>query len=411
MKIIKLEAENVKRLKAITITPEGNLVVVGGENGEGKSSTLDSIAYALGGKDAICDEPLRRGAGKGKVVCELDDVVVTRTFTEKGGTLTVRDREGVKQTSPQTMLDALVGKLTFDPLAFSAMDPVKQRATLQDLLGVDFTGIDARREAAYASRTEHNRDAKKTRAQLDANPEAPPDTPSVEVSVMTLVDELKRRQGVNGENAVVRANVDQADQIAVGALNEVERLKEALGLARTRSDQAIARRDELVLATCNLEDQDEAEITTQIENAEQTNLDVRRKRVREALQGECSRDKLAAEAKTKEIEDCDRTKSEILSAIEYPVEGLALGDDGVTFNGLPFAQASSAEQLRVSVAMGLAMNPKLKVLLIRDGSLLDDKSLALVAQMAEEADAQVWLERVGKGQECSVVIEDGEVAR
>jgi hypothetical protein len=76
---------------------------------------------------------------------------------------------------------------------------------------------------------------------------------------------------------------------------------------------------------------------------------------------------------------------------------------------VPFAQGSSAEQLRVSVAMGLAMNPRLGVLLIRDASLLDDDSMAIVAEMAATANAQVWLERVGDGAECSVVIEDGSV--
>jgi hypothetical protein len=82
----------------------------------------------------------------------------------------------------------------------------------------------------------------------------------------------------------------------------------------------------------------------------------------------------------------------------------------VTLNGLPLEQASSAEQLRASVAIGLAMHPKLKVLLVRDGSLLDEQSLAMVAKMAEQAGGQVWLERVSKGAECSLVIEDGMVA-
>jgi hypothetical protein len=86
------------------------------------------------------------------------------------------------------------------------------------------------------------------------------------------------------------------------------------------------------------------------------------------------------------------------------------GEDGITFNGLPFEQASSAEQLRVAVAMGLALNPTLRVLLIRDGSLLDAENLGMVAEMAAEADAQVWIERVGEGDECAVVIEDGHVA-
>ena len=88
---------------------------------------------------------------------------------------------------------------------------------------------------------------------------------------------------------------------------------------------------------------------------------------------------------------------------------IGFGDEGVTFNGLPIEQASSAEQTRVAVAIGLAANPELPVVLIRDGSLLDEDSLAAVAKQAAERGAQVWIERVGDGKECSVIIEDGEV--
>jgi hypothetical protein len=91
------------------------------------------------------------------------------------------------------------------------------------------------------------------------------------------------------------------------------------------------------------------------------------------------------------------------------VDGLSFDDSGVLLNGLPFSQASQAEQLRVSVAMGFAQNPELKVLLVRDGSLLDGNSLNLLDQMARDHDGQVWIERVGEGDQCAVIIEDGVV--
>ena len=69
-------------------------------------------------------------------------------------------------------------------------------------------------------------------------------------------------------------------------------------------------------------------------------------------------------------------------------------DEGVTYNGVPFSQASSAEQIRVSLAMAMALNPKLRVVRILDGSLLDADSMRQVAEMATAADYQVWVERV-----------------
>jgi len=103
-----------------------------------------------------------------------------------------------------------------------------------------------------------------------------------------------------------------------------------------------------------------------------------------------------------------QTKAQ-LAAAKFPVEGLSFDEAGVLFNGIPFPQASAAEKLRVSVAMGIAMNPEFKVMLIRDGSLLDETNLATVAKMAAKSGAQVWIERVGKGKECQVIIEDGYV--
>ena len=111
------------------------------------------------------------------------------------------------------------------------------------------------------------------------------------------------------------------------------------------------------------------------------------------------------------LDQIDLDKSAALAETKKPIDGLSFDANGVTFVGIPFGQCSSAEQLRVSVAMALAMNPKLKVLLIRDGSLLDENSLKILSEMAEASDAQVWMERVSKGGEVSVIIEDGEVKK
>ena len=95
---------------------------------------------------------------------------------------------------------------------------------------------------------------------------------------------------------------------------------------------------------------------------------------------------------------------------KFPIKGLAFDEETVTFNGIPFDQISQGERIKISVAIGLVLNPKLKILLIRDASLLDEKNLEMVAKMAQKMDAQVWLERVGKGKECQIIISDGSIA-
>jgi len=150
-------------------------------------------------------------------------------------------------------------------------------------------------------------------------------------------------------------------------------------------------------------------IRGRITSAESTNRKVRENRAYTEQSAEARGSREQGSALTEQIEALDAQKAERVEAADFPVDDLSFGDGEVIFAGIPFDQASSAEQLRVSIAMGLAMNPKLKVLLIRDGSLLDEESMELVSKMAEQADAQVWLERVGQDESTSVVIEDGSV--
>jgi hypothetical protein len=114
---------------------------------------------------------------------------------------------------------------------------------------------------------------------------------------------------------------------------------------------------------------------------------------------------------TRELDSLTERKREMLAKANYPIKGLAVSEDGtVLFEGVPFSQSSRAQQIRTSVAIGLAMNPSLRVLLIRDGSLLDDDNLEIVREMADAADAQIWIERVGNKDESAIIIEDGHVA-
>lgn len=426
MKIVRLEAENVKRLSAVEITPEGELVVVGGRNGAGKTSVLDSIAYALGGKDAICEKPLRQGAEHGHVVCDLGDLIVRRTFTERGGgTLVVENKDGARYRSPQAMLDRLVGRLSFDPLAFARMEPKRQLETLKRLVGLDLSDLDAERDRYYEQRRDANREVKAAEARLAGMPHHD-DAPEAEVSVADLTRELDaitemERQAQEREAAAQRASdsYQHAQEQIKESEAEIEELERRLQGARdlyARRAEIVTERHEVwETAECAARQArqdvpDGAPVRARIESAERENRKVRENADHAEQKAALDTAKALAAASDDQIQKIDAKKAQLVAEADFPVEGLALGDDGVTFGGIPFSQASSAEQLRVSVAMGLAMNPELRVLLIRDGSLLDDENLKLMAEMAAQNDAQVWIERVGEGKEVSVLIEDGHVA-
>lgn len=425
MKIIRLSSSNVKRLVAVDIQPDGSLVVIGGKNGAGKSSVLDSIMYALAGKGSIPAEPVRKGQRRAKVVVDLEGGLrVTRSFDAAGGSKLVVEDKGAEQKSPQAMLDKLCGQLCFDPLEYSRLKPQAQAEVLRKLVGVDTAELDQRRSDIYARRTEAGREAKRLQAQLDALPAPVAGVPATEVSIADLTDELARRQEQQRANdAVAQAATDAARKSAEAARAveddeaEVQRLErilaealEALEHSRQEALSAQQQAQRARAAADALVAPDLAEVREQLRTVEQTNRQVRANQQRAKLQRSVVDADAQVDRLSDEIQAIDDEKHERIAGAQFPIPGLSLGIDGVELDGVPLEQASQAQRLRVSVAMGFALNPELRVLLVRDGSLLDEESMRLVAEMAEQADGQLWLERVSStGEGCSVVIEDGQV--
>lgn len=414
--ITRLEVENVKRLRSVRVTPEGAAVVIGGRNAQGKSSLLDAIEMAIGGGSTIPAEPIRRGERSARIVADLGELVVERTFTAKGSQLVVKNADGVPQRSPQALLDTLCSKVAFDPLAFERMPAKEQARVVRELdprTAAAISKLDGRRVAAFDERTEANRAVKAIGARLEPlvhHLHAPKD----EVSVAELAQKLEDAHEQNRRMTAARSKVENAERAIESREAEIARLHEALQRANAARDQAIEERKAALAAVSELEENfpevDTAPIQLELRSAEATNRKVRENKERRLVEEELRDAEKHADALTEEIENIDDEKLELLSKAKLPVPGLGFTDDGPTLNGLPLEQASQAERLRVSVAIGFALNPRFRVLLVRDGSRLDNEGMRLLAELAREADGQVWCERVSEtGAGCSLVIEDGAV--
>ena len=413
--IVRLEAANVKRLKAVRVTPTGALVVVAGRNAQGKSSVLDSVMYALAGKRAIPDRPVRDGADKAVIEIETEALIIKRTITAAGGgQLTISRKPGVTVPKPQTVLDQLTGELSFDPLAFTRLDRRAQAERLRQLAGLDTAQIDADREAAYNTRTEVNRELKAARARLDKLPHYP-DAPDAEVNAADLMAEIDEAERANKANAAKRKALEELraeyDQRAADLLLQPLQGGSALVAEHRAALESLNQRGrELKVDVDALQDVDVAAARQRLVDVSEINSQVRANAERDALELAVGKHNTEVLALTTQIEDCDRQREAAIAEATMPIDGLALDAEGVvTFGGVPFDQCSQAEQIRVSVAMGLAANPDLRVLLIRDGSLLDADNLRAISEQAQAHGAQVWIERVSDGEGATVVIEDGEV--
>lgn len=397
-KIIRLSSTNYKRLKAVEIKPDpdGNLVIVAGKNGQGKSSVLDSITAALGGVNAkTTPKPIRDGEDRAEIVLETEDLTVTRRFTASGSTLTVATPDGAKFSKGQAKLDDLLGKLSLDPLAFTQLSDRDQLATLLDLVDLPFNPaeLDAERKALYDQRAEVGRQGKSIGDVVVDD-----SLPGEETSATEIIAKIREAQAVHREYAEARDAVATAEA-------KVDELKAEL--ANWEATLAGRQRDldSLPDELPSIEDWE-----SKLATVEESNAAIRANNDAKAHADRKNQLRAQYSDLTGQIEALDKSKADGLAKAAFPVDGLGFDDGGVTYQGVPFKQASSAEQLRVSLAMAIALNPSLRVIRIADGSLLDGDNLALIESMAREHDFQVWIEIVGNGDGTGVVIEDGEVA-
>ena len=420
MRITKLTADNFKILKAVEITPDGNVVEIRGQNDNGKTSVLDSIAAALGGKDLCPTVPIRRGEDHAKVSVELDaELTATRVWKLKAdgsvdSHIEVTTKDGARHRSPQAVLDALTSSLSFDPLAFTAYEPKKQQEVLKKLSGVDVDDLTAAYKKAYDERTIVNREHERL---VLAIPAVVTGAPEKEESVAELLDAQERARLEKIANDQQRDRLKKARDDFDATAKGIAAMKVSLAAATTAvANEEKKLADLLALGKSlsgevkKLKDPDLAGLAERAKTLEARNALVRQVKRRDEAQAQALAKSKEAEALTAKLEALAKEKVARISKAKMPVEGLGFSEGGITLNGLPFEQSGAAERLRVSLAMGLALNPKLRVLLIRDGSLLDKKHMAIVAEMATKADAQVWVEVVddsnGPG---GIIIEDGLV--
>ena len=394
--ITQLLAENVKKLSAVQIDADGKPIVLTGDNEAGKTTVLDCIWMALTGK--LPSMPIRAGetSGKIKLTIRIDDedreITVERSFTGKGSYITVKDETQKKIASPQKLLDSLISSLTLDPHAFSRMKPKAQRETLLRIAGLDLTDWEKDYKEAYDARTIANRDAKQATAYFDGLDEAPKDTPDQEQSASELIDEIEAMQAkANQKNEEIRTRGLLGEAVEETKA-EIKRLKESLA----NQEQHLKHRQE-VFDKHVIPDAPTAEAIQAKRDAlakiEQTNTHVRTKQAQKAALATAQEKNVEADKADKKVKAILEQKEQMLEQADFGIPDLFVNDDGVLFEGKPLEQQSAARTIASSTRIAMRDESKLKLLIIRDASLIGSKIFKRIAEMADERGFQLWDER------------------
>lgn len=425
--VVGLQVDSYQRLRAARLHPSPTgLVPVYGNNEAGKSSLLESMLELLGARK-MSDMPIREGEDGASTVMDLGEIVVRGRWSKDSGgkpkrTVTVEAADGSKVRSPAAVLESLRGQFA-DPIAFQSMKPAEQVRTVLAVTGLDqrLDELEAEAEAIYERRRDAGRDAERAEAaaeELRQRVQALP-PPAIEdgATLESLTEQLEAAKNHNaaadGAHAAVATikqrgtdlgvRCDQlrkqiADLQAQLATNEA-----ALEEARTAYVAAAQRATSMKLV-------DVAPIRERmrLHEAERGN-EALRENARLALE-HASGLRASHTATDEELAAKRAEIAELLGAAKFPVEGMSYDPEEkrLLVNGIPFTQASQAQRLRIAAAIAMAGNPRIKVLFAREGSLLAPSAQRVLAEVAQEAGWQLWLEVVAESpQGVGVWIEDG----
>ena len=425
-KILSLKVSNIKRIRIAHIEPNGRNVVLTGPNDAGKSTAMDALSYAFEGGKALPELLLRKGTKKGGIDVEMEDLMIRLGVTEKGTTLSVKRKPGMeKVTKPQSILNEFFSVLTFDPIKFDKMGDAEQVETVRKLAGIDLSQIDIEIRKLEATRLDIGRTGKLIQDELKVAKEYE-DVPENQVVMSELTEKLaaenlKVQARTNQNNKVTKIRETYEEQVRLHdqKLIDIQNKESLLGQLKEDAKNIKSNMDHCVkegkaekVAFDEMPVGTPDDVAKEINEADETN-----RKVRHNLSLIGKRDDYARRIEEYQTADNDlklkrEEKTGILSQSKLPITGLEFSDAGVTMDGVPFSQVGVATRLKLSTQMGIAMNPTLKVMLVRDASLMDEKTLAELMSIANAADIQVWLEQVDEkapdGADI-VVFEDGAV--
>lgn len=416
VKITALEAENVKRIKAVALTPSPTgLTLVGGNNNQGKTSVLDALAWALGGERFRPDAAQRDGAiAPAHLKVTLSNGVIVER-KGKNASLTVTDPTG--RRSGQQLLNAFVEPLALDlPRFMEASDKEKADILLRIIgIGAELHTRDLEIKGLYDKRTFTGQLAAQKKhfaEEMISYPEAPDEPVSASELIRQQQDILAR----NGENQRLRAQYAELEQQVQQCVDELKRTRERIATLQQLADELDAKHTKLFnqretarKTVSQLQDESTAELEASIRDIEETNRKVRANLEKSRAEDEAAQYASEYDRLTESIQQKRADRMALLNGADLPLPGLSVEDGVLTYNGKRWRDMSGSDQLRVAAAIVRRLNPDCGFVLLDKLEQMDMTTLQEFSAWLEAEGLQAIATRVSTGSECQIIIEDGMV--
>lgn len=403
VKITALEAENIKRIKAVELEPSPTgLTVIGGKNNQGKTSVLDAICWGLGGEKYRPSKAQREGAllPPNLKITLSNGIIVERKG--KNSALKVTDPNGNK--SGQQLLNSFIESFALDlPQFLNASSRDKANILLQIIgVGDKLYELESAEKKKYDERTAIGRIADQ-KAKFAAEMDSYEGVPEMPISASELISQQQAILAKNGENQRLRQNKEICDR-------ELEQARQALDEAKRRFAQAQVNAQTAAKSAENLQDESTAELEKNIADIEVINTKVRANLDKARAEEEAKGYSEQYMRLTAEIEDLRRAKYELLNGADLPLPELSVEDGELTYKGQKWDNMSGSQQLRVAAAIVRRLNPECGFVLLDKLEQMDTDTLREFGQWLEAEGLQAIATRVSTGDECSIIIEDGYIS-
>ena len=409
VKINKLEIENVKRVKAVTIEPTSNgLTILGGNNNQGKTSVLDAIAWALGGNKYKPSKPARDGSMNPPTLrLELSNGLIVER-KGKNSDLKVTDPSG--QKAGQQLLDSFVEELALNLPKFIESSAKDKANTLLQIIGVGekLWELDRKEERLYNERRTIGQIADQKKKYAAEQPQYP-EAPNELVSIADLIHEQQEILARNGENAKKRQNRENIVNSLHLSEARLKQLKEQLAQEEATHESLMS---DYIAANKSIEDLvDEStdEIESSITNIEEINRKVRANLDKEKAEEDAKQYSSQYDNLSKQIQDVRDERTSLLDSADLPLPGLSVEDGELVFEGQKWDNMSGSQQLRVATAIVRKLKPECGFVLLDKLEQMDIPTLTEFGKWLESEGLQAIATRVSNGEECQIIIEDGYV--
>lgn len=410
VKISSLELENVKRIKAVQVVPtENGLTIIGGNNGQGKTSVLDAITWALGGDRYRPSAPTRDGSViPPRIRLELSNGLTVER-SGKNSALKVSDPTG--QRAGQQLLNSFVEELALNLPKFMNASGKEKADTLLKIIGVgdQLAALEQQEKLIYNQRHSIGQIADQKRKYAKEMPFYP-DVPGKPISAVELIQRQQAILAQNGENQRKRDQVERIKFQKASCAQVVQSLEEKLAEARRNLEQAAADLEIANMDAMDLQDESTAQIEADLQNIEAINIKVRANCDREKAEQEAEGYAAQYDGLTADLEQIRRQKYDLLNGAQLPLEGLSVEDGELTYHGKKWDTMSGSDQLRVSTAIVRALNPQCGFVLLDKLEQMDLRTLQEFGTWLQAEGLQAIATRVSTGGECQIIIEDGQVA-